>query len=295
MSATVLDGARAVASGPGWRRAAVAVTVAVVALAVLTTPGGRAAAASFLAQFRSERIQVVTFDPREGVDPMAALEALGTVAADPGAGRVTHAGSLAEAARRTGLEMPALPAGTVPEPFAHNPPQVLVTEPAEVRVAFDAARVRAWLDQHGSDLAVPAGIGETVLTVHLPAAVAQMFHSGDFEQFVVGQSRLVTAEAEGPLSLEQLRDFLLDLPGLPPGVADQLRAIDDWRTTLPLPVPAGELDWRDTTVGGVPAVELRAAPGFGSALLWQRDGVVHGVGGLVDADTARQVAESLAP
>lgn len=277
------------------RRVAAAAAVAAVVLATLSTPAGREAAASFLAQFRSERIEVVSIEPTGGGNPLAALHELGTVDADPQAGTVVTVGSLAEAERRTGLEPPAVPAGAVPSSFDRQPPQVSVADAAEVRVAFDTARVRAWLERHGSDLDVPAGLDGTVLAVQLPPAVALVYRGPDFEQLAVGRSGLVTATTEGPLGLEELRAFLLELPGLPPGVADQLRAIDDWRTTLPLPVPARELDWRDTTVGGVPAVELEGTSGFGSALLWQRDGVVHGVGGLVDEDTVRRIAESLVP
>ncbi len=108
----------------------------------------------------------------------------------------------------------------------------------------------------------------------------------------MGRSQLLTAHAEGTLSLEEIREFLLGMPGLPSDTVRQLRAIDDWRNTLPVPVP-GEVRWQDTTVRGEPAVALQGTDGLGSAVLWQQEGFVHGVGGFVAEVDARRIAEDL--
>lgn len=276
------------------RRAVAAAAAVLVGVATLGTAPGREAAASFLAQFRSERIQVVTIDPYAQSNPLAALEALGTIHTDGGAGMMLHVPGVAEAERQTGFTVRQPSPGALPEGFGPQPLQVIVHNATQVRLDLDEASVRAWLEQHGSDLEVPEGIGDTVLRVDAPAAVGLVYRGPDWEELVIGQAGLVTADAEGPVSLDELRAFLLELPGLDPRTVEQLRAIDDWRTTLPLPVPLGEFDWSDTSVAGAPAVRLRGTSGFGSAIVWQADGQVHGVGGLVSEDVARRVAEDLA-
>lgn len=276
------------------RRVAAVAAALVVGVTVVTTPAGREAAASFLSQFRGERIQVVTIDPYGFRNPLAALHALGDVTMGDNTGVLLHASTLAEAEQQTGIAVRAPSPEVLPEGFGHEPSQILVHSATEVSIAFDEARVRAWLAAQDSDLAVPDGIGGSVLRIDVPAVVALMYRGTNWEELVVGQAGAVTAETQGPLDLDELRAFLLDLPGLDPVTVEQLRGIDDWRTTLPLPVPTGQFDWEDTTVAGVPAVRLRGTSGFGSAVLWQRDGSVHGVGGLVSEDVARRIAEDVA-
>jgi hypothetical protein len=284
-----------------WDRwaAAAAVLVLLAGVAVFS-PTGREAAASFLAQFRSERITVVTLDPFRGLDPMMGLAALGALEADAELATLQFAGSVAEAERRVGFAVVRPDRAVLPERFPPDP-QVGVFEAQEVRLVLDADRVRGWLQEHGAaEHPVPAGLDGAALVVRLPAAVLLTYHSPDGERLVVAQSEQVTAHAEGDLGLEELREFLLALPGMPEDTVRQLRAIDDWRNTLPLPLPADRVDWRDVDLADTPAVALEAPSGFApagapvSAVLWQRGGFVHGVGGLVDADTARRIAEALA-
>jgi hypothetical protein len=275
------------------RRAVAVAAVLVVAIATLGTATGREAAASFLAQFRSERIQVVTIDPYGSRNPLAALGALGEISMDSQAGALTHTVTLEEAEQQTGITMTEPSPDVLPAGFGPEPSEIVVHNASQVRLAFDETSVQAWLDTHGSGLEIPDGLGESVLRVDLPAAIALAYRGSEWGELIVGQAGQVGADSEGPLGLEELRAFLLELPGLDDQTVEQLRAIDDWRTTLPLPVPAGLVDWDDTTVGGVPAVRLRGTSGFGSAILWQDGGVVHGVGGLVNEDVARRIAEDI--
>jgi hypothetical protein len=73
----------------------------------------------------------------------------------------------------------------------------------------------------------------------------------------------------------------------------RLRAICDWRDTLPLPVPADRIDWRSATVGGAPGLVLGDRGGLGSAVIWQRDGRIYGVAGVLRQSQVLRVAESI--
>jgi hypothetical protein len=110
---------------------------------------------------------------------------------------------------------------------------------------------------------------------------------------LVGKAGTLGLDAEGGAGLEELREVVLDLPGLPAETVAQLRAIGDWRSTLPLPVPTDEVRWRPSMVEGAEAISFTDQSGRLHALLWQRDGHIWGVAGVVGTDEARDVANSL--
>ena len=80
---------------------------------------------------------------------------------------------------------------------------------------------------------------------------------------------------------------------MPEDTVAQLRAIDDWTTTLPLPIPVDKAIWRETTLNGAPALIITDTTMKVSGILWQRDGVVHGVGGVLTEQQMLDIANSL--
>ena len=73
------------------------------------------------------------------------------------------------------------------------------------------------------------------------------------------------------VSADELRDFLLSLPGIPDDTKAQLRAIGDWRNTLPVPAAPGS-NLHKVTVNGTPGVAGRN--GSTQLVLWVKDGMV---------------------
>ena len=275
----------------GWLAAAV---TGVLALVLVATPAGRSAASSFLAQFRSQRFAVVTFDPSQAGDPAATLRQLGVVGGDLGGVEPAPVATPAAASRLVGFpvalpDAAALPSGVDPRP------RIVVSPARQLRFTLDAAKVGRYLEAHGrSGASVPAGLDGATLVANVPAAALLEYVAADGSpRLMVGQSRELTASVQGAVTLEALREFLLDLPGLPPQTVRQLRAIGDWRDTLPLPVPADRIDWRSTTIHGVQGLLLGERNGLGSAVIWQRDGRIYGVAGLLRRAPVLRVAESL--
>jgi len=275
----------------GWLAAAV---TGVLALVLVATPAGRSAASGFLAQFRSQRFAVVTFDPSQAGDLAATLRQLGVVHGDLGGVEPAPVATPAAASRLVGFpvalpDAAALPSGVDPRP------RIVVSPARQLRFTLDAAKVGRYLQAHGrSGASVPAGLDGATLVANVPAAALLEYVAADGSpRLVVGQSRELTASVQGTVTLEALREFLLDLPGLPPQTVRQLRAIGDWRDTLPLPVPADRIDWRSTTIHGVQGLLLGERNGLGSAVIWQRDGRIYGVAGLLRQASVRRVAESL--
>ena len=115
------------------------------------------------------------------------------------------------------------------------------------------------------------------LVVGLPAAVFLQYPRSTHEVgLVVAEAGELAVGVEGNVTLDELREFLLGLPDLPPETVQQLRAIQDWRNTLPIPVPMDRIHWQQVTIAGGPGLLLADNSGLGSGAIWQRDGRVYG-------------------
>lgn len=287
-----------------WQRAAAGVAAAVVAVAVVVTPSGQTALADFLAAFRSERFTVVTMQPGDAEQTAFLLSQLGEVDGQATPGDITPVADVATAEALVGFPLLLPDPATVPDD-ASATPRISVSEGGELRMRFDVAATRAYLASMGSDLAIPEGYDGAVLRVTVPAGALLDYGVGAQGRptLVVGQAGVITAAVDGAVGLETLRAFLLDLPGLPPRLGDQLRAIEDWRGTLPVPVqadlgsgiaslPGAGLAMTPTTVAGADGLQFNQ-PGFGSVLVWQRDGRITAVAGMGAEADVRAVAEGL--
>ena len=281
--------------GFGWRfRLAAAVTVVVVLLvSVLATPAGRAVATELLGQFRVQKFALITVAPQDPVANFASLEQLGTlqVPEDMQEGG-TQATSVAAAAEQAGF--------TVQQP-SHLPsalsadPQVHTTPASTVSFTVDRDKALAYLAEQGhSDVNVPEALDDS--TIHLTISAAVLLIYGDDAgqvSLVVGQSPSPTVTVSGGATLEQFRSFLLSVPGLPADTVGQLQAIDDWTQTLPIPVPQDASVSQHVTVAGAPGVSVQDAQTRHGVVLWQRDGMVYGVGGSHGEQELLAVAASL--
>jgi len=195
------------------------------------------------------------------------------------AGPARQVSSIAQASELTHLAWSApasLPAGVGSPSGIAVQPQVTAT------VTFNAN-------------AGPGIAGSTLKITGGPAILVQ--YGG--RSSVPGVTTLAIAAMERPAASSagattgQLEAFLLSRPGLPSGLAAELRLVGNPGTALPVPVPTG-MSARQLAIGGAPAVLLTEPAGAASGVIWEsRDGVVHGVGGLLDSadviDVARQI------
>jgi hypothetical protein len=91
----------------------------------------------------------------------------------------------------------------------------------------------------------------------------------------------------------ELEKFLLSQPGIPSGLAEQLKLLGNPATVLPVPVPSGASE-QQLTIGGASAVLVTDRSGAASGVIWEsRDGIVHGVGGLLDSGDVLRVARQV--
>ena len=292
---------------PAWlgtrgRAVAAALVATLVLTGLVATPGGRAAAASFLGQFRSQRLQAVPLDTGQANqvgDVLTGLVDSGVFTGDPhqvtGLDDPEVAADLAEAGRLAGFAVPAVDPSALPRGVERTPRRILVSRALEARITFDRDRALAYLRGHGRpDAQLPERFDGTQLVVRVPTVVVQQFAGRDGGPAVlVGKAGMLGVDTEGGATLEELREVVLGLPGLPAETVAQLRSIGDWRTTLPIPVPTDQVRSRPATVNGAEGLSFADQTGRLHALLWQRDGHIWGVAGVLGADEARDVADSL--
>ena len=292
---------------PAWlgtrgRAVAAALVATLVLTGLVATPDGRAAAASFLGQFRSQRLQAVPLDAGQANqvgDVLTGLVDSGVFTGDPhqvtGLDDPEVAADLAEAGRLAGFAVPAVDPSALPRGVERTPSRILVSRALEARITFDRDRALAYLRGHGRpDAQLPERFDGTQLVVRVPTVVVQQFAGRDGGPAVlVGKAGMLGVDTEGGATLEELREVVLGLPGLPAETVAQLRSIGDWRTTLPIPVPTDQVRSRPATVNGAEGLSFADQTGRLHALLWQRDGHIWGVAGVLGADEARDVAQSL--
>lgn len=255
--------------------AAGVVALAVVAALVLT-PTGRQAAAGFLASFRVEQIQVVTFDPNQPLGGFDALADIVDVESDAPDDGPTEVDSVAAASEISGFA--ATPVSTLPDGAELD--TVQASPPSTVRMTFRGDRAPE----------LPPALDGAQLVVSVPGTVASMYQV-DGQLLVVAEAGQLGVDAVGA-DLDQIRAYLLDRPEVPDDLARQLLAIDDWTTTLPIPVPVDDIVWQDTTVAGQPGLML--ADTMGAGLLWQDGERLHAIGAEgLDVDALRRIADGL--
>jgi anti-sigma factor RsiW len=273
-----------------WRLAAAGLAAGLVLGVVVLTPTGQTAAAQFLAQFRSQQFVAVPVDSQR--DPFRDLEQVGTVRGSRGIPPETVA-TLADASRRVGFDLKQPDSSVIPAGL-NRTPTIRVSPAHEERFTFDRAKARAYFDRTGHpEVNLPEKYGGASLVVAVPAAAMLEYGTNSSHALVIGQAGELSIGVDGSVTLEELRDFLLSLPNVPPATASQLRAIQDWRNTLPIPVPVDQFKWQDTTIAGGPGLLLTETSGVGTAAIWQRNGHVYGIVGTIKPDELQAIAASL--
>jgi len=109
---------------------------------------------------------------------------------------------------------------------------------------------------------------------------------------VVGQAKAPVVTSDG-VTVDQLRTYLLQQPGVSPQLAAAIRAIGDPASTLPVPVPAELAVSHPVTVQGVQGLFIGDNTGIASAIIWQKDGMMFEVIGSLTERQALDIANSM--
>ena len=272
-----------------WRGVGGRPAVAALAVAVVLTGAGTAAANDWLQIFRTKKIAPVEFSTADLI-ALPDLRAYGevVVTADVDVNPVRDA---AAAAAETGLDVPeltTLPRGVSGEPVYQ------VGDEASATFTFSAERAAQAAAEAGRTLPTPPpGLdGSQVRLVAGPGVAAVWRQPTGVPALFVGRALAPRAFSTG-VPFETVRDYLLSLPGLPEHVATQLRTFPADGSTLPLPVPADRMTTSSAQVGEVPATVLASRDRLLAAVVWVDDGVVTVVAGALDPGEVLSVARTL--
>ncbi len=280
----------------------VAATLVVVALLFTLSPV-QTMASSFLSIFRVQKFVAVQVDPSSVPKELASPQELGTIrtTGDTKARLVT----LSEAEQAVGFRVPVpatLPAGLEPQPRA-----VMLNGAGNVTFVPDLKKVRAYLSTLGAtDVKLPDNLDGATITMQMPARVQVLYlEKGGVERSadgmprpLVGQRFLYVGATTSPtlsvpdgLDVGAIRSELLKVPGLPPDLVSQLKAIQDWQSTVVVPVVKGTS--RDVTVQGEKGLLVVEPDGKGTSLIWMKGGVIYALSGSVSEAEILAAANSM--
>jgi hypothetical protein len=281
--------------------------VAIVAL-VFTLSPVQTLASSFLSIFRVQRFVAVQVDPStvSKFEPPTDMGKFAT-SGDHSAVRVA---SQAEAEKNTGLHLP-LPA-KVPSGLEANPRAITVTGASSVTYTPDLKKVRAYLSTLGAtNVKLPDNLDGAPITLQMSPSEMAIYlepdNRGDggvarngegMPVPAAGQKYLYVGAATSPslsvpdgLDVDQIRNELLKVPGLPADLVSQLRSINDWRSTMVVPVVKGRS--REVTVQGQAGLMISQQDGAGTSIIWPNNGAIYAISGSYSEAEMLAVANSL--
>jgi hypothetical protein len=273
-----------------WAIAAVAVPVVVAGLVV------SANAANWLSIFSPTKVAPIalTVGDLQGLPDLSAYGQMHISKLNP---RQVADGAAAVAA--TGLQplRATLPASV--------PTQVTweVVDQGSATFTLDAATAAAAAARAGrSAPQIPAALNGTSVTVDAGPAMVAVYGAppaGSPDQLAANLPTLIIAEGVRPTAstngatLKQLQDFLVAQPGVSSQLAAEVLAIGEPASTLPIPVITGLTTSQTISIDGVQGVVTSDSSGLGSAVIWEKAGVVYAVGGLLSQSEVVDIALSL--
>ena len=270
-----------------WLRPAVAFVAAVLVVGAAAFTG---VADTVLTVFEPKQVGTVQVDPSQlrGIPDPSQYGTL-TWIAKPSPHPVADASAAAAEAGFTALVPASLPAG-VPAG-----PRFIVAGEAKATFQFDEAKARAAAARVNATIPpMPKAIAATTLTMTGGPAIMQQYGSGVTTYSgdpALRGAPLIIVQAKAPVvtsngaTVQELRDYALAQPGIPPSVAAQIRAIGDPIGTLLVPVGIDVQSARTVTIRGTQGYMIGDQTGLGSGLFWLERGYVIAVmGSLKESD-----------
>jgi hypothetical protein len=274
------------------RRNWVVAAVAAVLIALLLLPNSGALASQMLSFFRVQNFQPVQVTKQDvqtlSSRPIPSLEDLGTVHIQPGSLQ-TH-DNLVETQAAQMVSFPILLPHYLPRGISGTP-DFGVIDGGHGTFTFGASKAHAFFVKNGyGNVNIPANLDGATFDLTTTAGVVIAYGNQADTQFMVVEVPSPAVRATGKASLDELRNVVLSLPGLPPQLVAQLRQINLSSGIVPLPIPSG-IDSQSVTVHGTTGLlltsnisttieQIKKFPA-GSAVVWQMHGIIYALGGTV--------------
>ncbi|HEY1421726.1 MAG TPA: hypothetical protein VGG90_13590 [Candidatus Dormibacteraeota bacterium] len=204
------------------------------------------------------------------------------------------AAKAAAAAAGSGKTLPALPAGIV-----DGSTLTVTVGPAVAEIFGDlklpsTGAVTGSGTQHtGSGTTASGTTGSGTAGAGAGGAGSSSEIPANLPQLIVGESMAPSATASANVTVAQLEQYLVSIPGMSPGLKAALNAIKNPSTTLPIPVPAGFATSSAVDINGTSGLALGDNTGVGSAVIWVKSGLVYAVAGTIKQTDAVDIARNL--
>ncbi len=254
---------------PARRGMVTAVTLLLLLSISLSFPTVRAAASDFLGLFRVQKFSAISISPERLMMLQQIAESGSTpgeleLLEEPGAAQTVD--SLDEAMTITGVtQLRTLPSLGAAE-------KIMVTDGGNGRFHIDLEGARAILDATGADpMLLPDTVADQFININIFAGVEQQW--ADDTLFLQTESPLVEYPAE--LDPALLGEALLQIVGLTKSEATRLAQQIDWTSTLLLPISTDVATFNEVTIEGVSGIALLGLDNQHTALIWQKDGMIH--------------------
>jgi hypothetical protein len=302
---TVLQGAITMSNRTSsvnrWRPAAIGVSVVVILAILFSFAPVREVAADFLGLFRVRKFAVIPLDQQQ-IDRLAVLaEQFDTDSfGDPQITRpegpeqiVADAGQAAALAGFNVRTPDRLPEAAVLEKIAvqAGPAMHFEIDRAALEIALQAAGARTNGLPQTEKLAFDVDVASSVLQQY---RLQPYRLDGDLLDFLQVPSPAVSLpEGIDPTALAETAFLFL---GMPADDARRMAGSIDWSSTLVIPLPTEAAQAREVSVDGATGLLIESAEAEESktALLWERDGILHFLSGTnVDIRLLLDMADSL--
>ena len=282
-----------------WAKS-LAAAASVALIAVLFTASG--VAESILTIFEPKQVAAVPITTSDLATAAQGLGSFGTLewSTEP---KPYDVPDIATAARESGLAV--LVPSQLPTGVSVATARYGVMPKTTATFTFSAQKTQESAARMGrTPPPMPANIDGSKLFISGGPAVVQFYLDGTqapaptgdpfarLPKLVVAQGRPPVVRSDG-VTVEQLQQYLLAQPGITPQLAAEIKAIKDPASTLPIPIPVDMATSKSVTVQGVTGVFVGDSTGLGSAVIWQKDGIVYGVAGTLTEAQIMAVANSL--
>jgi hypothetical protein len=284
------------AISPRYRPALVALSAVVVVALLFSIAPVRTAAADFLSLFRIRKFAVIPLDQQQ----LNRLEQLANqaegqfgepqIVREEGPEQAVEDAAQASSLANYTVRVPSrLPAGAGLERFT-------VQAGPAMHYEIDRAMLETFMQAAGASTAGLPQTDKLAFDVDIANFVAQRYRVGAYPlEFVqVPSPQVNLPEGIDPIALAETAFLYL---GMPAEDAHRMAASIDWTSTLVVPLPANAARAREVTVDGVIGLlleETSASRGrSNSALVWEKDGILYFMSGLVDERALIDAADSL--
>jgi hypothetical protein len=183
--------------------------------------------------------------------------------------------------------------GFLPDGFSPMPSLTGYTA-GTASMALDVPKLRQVVAKAGlQSIHLPDSYDGARVTLDTWPAVMAYYSNPKASLFVAtAQTRPPALTVEGKIDLESLRNQVLESGVVPTSLAAQLRALTDWTTTLPVPIPEGSLA-RTVQLRGTSVLFITLRGGESLALWYEHNGTMAALWTNLPPEIAIRVVESL--